>query len=71
MQSQSQASSLQQHGDKTQWILVISAFRELRSHVTANLGRNPEIWLRKAVDYFPHYHNQPSVLSSMPKWRRR
>jgi len=47
---QSQASSLSQSGDKMQWILVISTFRELRSHVTTNWGRNSEIWFRKAVD---------------------
>ena len=35
---QSQASSLGQRGDKTQWILVISTFSELRSYVTANWG---------------------------------
>jgi len=39
LQSQSQAASLGQRGDKTQWIPVISIFRELRSHVTANWGR--------------------------------
>jgi len=49
LRSQSQACSLGLHGDKTQWILVISTFRELRSHVTAN-WRSLEIWLRKAVD---------------------
>ena len=38
LQSQSQASSLRQCRDKTQWILVISTFYELGSHVTANWG---------------------------------
>ena len=38
LQSQSQASSLGQRRDKTQWILVISTFYELGSHVTANWG---------------------------------
>jgi len=38
LQSQSQESSLGQRGDKRQWILVISTFRELGSHVTANWG---------------------------------
>jgi len=47
LQSQSQAYSLGQRGDKTQWILVISTFRKLRSHVSANWGRNSEIWLQK------------------------
>jgi len=50
LQSQSQASSLCQRGDKMQWILVMSTFHELRSHVTANWGRNSEICLQKAVD---------------------
>jgi len=50
LQSQSQASSRRQCGDKTQWILVISTFHELRNHVTASWGRNSEIWLRIAVD---------------------
>jgi len=38
LQSQSQASSHRQRGDKTQWILVISTFHELRNHVTASWG---------------------------------
>jgi len=50
LQSQPQASSLGQYGDKTQWILLISTFYELRSHVTANWEKNSEIWLRMAVD---------------------
>jgi len=50
LQSQSQASSLGQCGHKMQWILVISTFHELRSHVTAKWGRNSEIWPGKAVD---------------------
>jgi len=45
-----QASSLRQRRDKTQWNLVISTFQKLQSHVTANCGRNSEIWLRKVVD---------------------
>jgi len=48
LQSQSQASSLGQHGDKMQWILVTSACRKLRYHVTP-AGENAEIWLWKAV----------------------
>jgi len=54
LQSQSETSSLGQRRDKTQWVLVISTFGELRSHVTANWGRNSEIWLRKAVVYRSH-----------------
>ena len=38
LQSQSQASSRRPRRDKTQWILLISTFHELRNHVTANLG---------------------------------
>ena len=38
LQSQLQASSFHQRGDKTQWILVISTLFKLRSHVTANWG---------------------------------
>jgi len=38
LQSQSQASSLGQRGDKTPWILVIPAFRKLQSHVTVPTG---------------------------------
>jgi len=44
LQSQSEASSLGQHGDKMQWILVTSACRKLRYHVTP-AGENAEIWL--------------------------
>ena len=51
-------------------ILVISTFRELGSHMTANWKINSEIWLRKAVDKVPYYRNQPSVLSSTPQWQR-
>jgi len=51
-------------------ILVISTFRELWSHMTANWKINSEIWLRKAVDKVPYYRNQPSVLSSTPQWWR-
>jgi len=40
LQSQSQASSLRQRGDKTQWILVMSTFCKLQNRVTANWGRN-------------------------------
>jgi len=44
LQSQSQLlASRKQRGDKTQWILVISTFHELQSHVTANWGINSEI----------------------------
>jgi len=32
LKSQSQASSFGQRGNKTHWILVISTFREVRSH---------------------------------------
>jgi len=36
------------------------------------LGKKSEIWLRKAVDKDPYYrNNQPSVLTSTPKCRRR
>jgi len=66
-QSQSQASSLGQRRDKMQWILVISAFCKLRSYVTVNWGRNPEICLRTAVDQVPYYRNHPSVVSATPK----
>ena len=69
VQSQSQASSLRQRGDEIQWILVISTLHELRSHMTANWERNSEIWLRKAIPYYRN--NQPSVLSSTPKWSRK
>jgi len=50
-----------------QWILVISTLRELPSHMTANWGRNSETWLWKAADYFPYYHNHPSVVNAMTK----
>jgi len=55
-----------QRGDKTQRILVISTFRELRSHVTASYwGRNSEIRLQKAEVLY--YRNYPSVVSATPK----
>jgi len=40
LQLEPQASILRLREDKTQWILMISAFCELRSYVTANSGRN-------------------------------
>ena len=42
LQSQSQASSRRQRGDKTQWNLVIATFRELWCHVPANGGREAQ-----------------------------
>jgi len=36
--SQSQTPSLGQRGDKTEWILAISTFGVLRSHVAVNRG---------------------------------
>ena len=50
LQSQSQASSLGQRGQKMHYILVMSIFGKLQSHVTANWGSNSEIWLQNAVD---------------------
>jgi len=64
LQSQSQASSLRQRGDKTQWILVISTFCQLGSHVTANWEKFRNLAPRSCS-------NQPSFLSSTPKWCRR
>ena len=46
---------------------MISTLRELPSHMTANWGRNSEIWLWKAVDWLPRYRNHPSVVSAMTK----
>jgi len=34
------------------------------------LKGNSKIGLRQAVDQVPYYHDQPSLLSFMPKWRR-
>jgi len=39
--------------------------------VIAFLEGNLKIGLRQVVDQVPYYHNQPSVLSSTRKWRRR
>jgi len=52
-------------------VCVISTFREVWTHVIAFLEGNSKIGLGKAVDQVPHYHYQPSVLSSMQNWRRR
>jgi len=49
----------------------ISTIGEVWTLVIAFLGGNSKIGLRQAVDQAPHYDHRPSVLSSMPKWRRR
>jgi len=48
-------------------ICVISTFREVWSHMIAFLEGNLKTGFQQAVDKIPYYHNQPSVLSSMPK----
>jgi len=37
----------------------------------AFLEGKSKIRLRQAIVQVPYYHDQSSVLSSMPKWRRR
>jgi len=49
----------------------ISTFREVWTPVIAFLEGNSKIRLQEAVVQVPYYHQQPSVLSSMPKQRRR
>jgi len=44
---------------------------EVWTLVIAFLDGNSKIGLRQAVVQFPYYGQQPSVLSSTPKWRRR
>jgi len=61
----------QSQDSKTQCILVISTFLKLQCQVTANLGRNSEIWLRQAVDLVPYYHDRPSISSCAADWQRR
>ena len=48
----------------------ISTFREVWTLVMAFLEENTKIGLRRAVDQVPYYHQQPSILSYMPKQRR-
>jgi len=51
---------------------VISTFHKVWSHMIAYWEENSKIGLRQAVDEDSwYYHNQPSLLSFTPKWRRR
>jgi len=49
----------------------ISTFREVWTHVIALIEESSKIGLWQAVEHVPYYHHQPSVLSSIRKWRRR
>jgi len=49
----------------------ISILDEVWTLMIAFLDGNSKIGLRQAVNQVPYYGHQPSVLSSMRKWRRR